>query len=223
MFRPKLEILPAAQRRLWQELGPTPRSFVLYGGTALALRLGHRQSADFDFFSSTPFRPQTLLESMPYLQNAKILQSAENTLTCAVERQGRVQVSYFGGLDLRRVSDPDTAPGNGIYVASLLDIAGCKAGVIQQRAERRDYVDLAAILKSGLDMPTILAAGAAIYGRKFDSGIALRALASLEDGDLKELDTAVREELAAAMAVVKLQQLPVIQGFQGLCGEKGQV
>ncbi|WP_373321508.1 nucleotidyl transferase AbiEii/AbiGii toxin family protein [Rivihabitans pingtungensis] len=28
--------------------------FVLYGGTAIALRLGHRESVDFDFFSDRP-------------------------------------------------------------------------------------------------------------------------------------------------------------------------
>jgi len=52
MFTPNLQILPPAQRRLWDELGHTPREFVLYGGTALALRLGHRHSEDFDFFSN---------------------------------------------------------------------------------------------------------------------------------------------------------------------------
>jgi hypothetical protein len=50
MFKPNLSILPEPQRRLWAELSNTPKTFVLYRGTALALRLGHRQSEDFDFF-----------------------------------------------------------------------------------------------------------------------------------------------------------------------------
>jgi len=41
-FSPKLNILPASQRAIWKELKATPKHFVLYGGTALALRLGHR-------------------------------------------------------------------------------------------------------------------------------------------------------------------------------------
>lgn len=45
-FAPKLEILPLAQQRLWPELAGVPRDFVLYGGTAIALRLGHRSSVD---------------------------------------------------------------------------------------------------------------------------------------------------------------------------------
>ena len=67
MFAPNLSILPEPQRLLWSELRDTAPSFVLYGGTALALRLGHRQSQDFDFFSSRPFRADSLRESIPFL------------------------------------------------------------------------------------------------------------------------------------------------------------
>ena len=56
-FVPNLDILPAAQRTLWPELSATPDNFTLYGGTALALRLGHRASVDFDFFSNDSFDP----------------------------------------------------------------------------------------------------------------------------------------------------------------------
>lgn len=52
-FTPRLDILPTAQRRLWPKLRPIQQfGYVLYGGTAIALRLGHRQSVDFDFFNS---------------------------------------------------------------------------------------------------------------------------------------------------------------------------
>jgi len=51
VFTPNLSILPPPQLRLWSELDATPEAFTLYGGTALALRLGHRTSVDFDFFS----------------------------------------------------------------------------------------------------------------------------------------------------------------------------
>jgi hypothetical protein len=43
-MRPRLDILPAEQQRLWPELSQLPEHFVLYGGTAVALRLGGRQS-----------------------------------------------------------------------------------------------------------------------------------------------------------------------------------
>ena len=58
-FKPRLDILPPAQRALWSEVDATPEHFTLYGGTALALRLGHRQSLDFAFFSRVAFDPRT--------------------------------------------------------------------------------------------------------------------------------------------------------------------
>jgi hypothetical protein len=49
-LEPKLGVLPPAQREIWTSLAPAARlNFVLYGGTAIALHLGHRESLDFDF------------------------------------------------------------------------------------------------------------------------------------------------------------------------------
>lgn len=54
-FEPRLDILPESQRRLWPELDAVPPEFILYGGIALALQLGHRVLEDFDFFSCSGF------------------------------------------------------------------------------------------------------------------------------------------------------------------------
>ncbi|MGH7819091.1 MAG: nucleotidyl transferase AbiEii/AbiGii toxin family protein, partial [Candidatus Binatia bacterium] len=52
-----MALLPDPQRRVFRELGSVPRRFVLYGGTAIMLRLSHRPSLDFDFFSNHPVLP----------------------------------------------------------------------------------------------------------------------------------------------------------------------
>ena len=52
MMEPALDTLPPPQRQLWHELHETPVHFVLYGGTALGLRLAHRESEDCDFFAT---------------------------------------------------------------------------------------------------------------------------------------------------------------------------
>jgi len=135
MFSPKLNILPESQRALWKELKATPKHFVLYGGTALAFRLGHRVSEDFDFFTNSTFEPQDLAGRIPYLRDGKATLQRENTLTVVLDRNGPVSVSFFGGLALKRVSNPDAANDNGVQVASLLDVAGCKMAVIQSRGE----------------------------------------------------------------------------------------
>ena len=97
MFEPRLDALPPAQIALWPERAGTPCDFTLYGGTAIALRLGHRVSADFDFFSTTPFVPAELIAAVPYLSGATMRRSAANTLTVTVERDGS------GGIEQRDV------------------------------------------------------------------------------------------------------------------------
>lgn len=95
-FVPRLDILPAAQRRLWPELNEVPPEFVLYGGTAIALHLGHRTSVDFDFFGDETFDPSKLAPKLPFMANAQITQRGPNTLTGSVDRDGLVKVSFFG-------------------------------------------------------------------------------------------------------------------------------
>lgn len=57
------EILTATQLAVLERLAaaiPAVRDFYLAGGTALALRHGHRRSIDFDFFRAEPFDVQEL-------------------------------------------------------------------------------------------------------------------------------------------------------------------
>lgn len=89
-FEPKLSILPEPQKRLWPELAAVPRAFVLYGGTALALRLGHRASVDFDFFSSAPLDHRALSGALPFLRDAEVLQEEPSAHSgVSVLRNGR--------------------------------------------------------------------------------------------------------------------------------------
>jgi len=189
MFTPKLEILPFAQRQLWNELKDTPKEFVLYRGTALALRLGHRSSEDFDFFANHSFAPDVLRKTIPHLRDAEMVQFEHDTLTAIVDRGGPVKVSFFGGLTLNRVQDPDVAPDNGIRVASLLDVAATKLATIQQRAQARDYEDIAAIIASGISLSEVLAAAIAVYGKHFNGALSLKALTFFADGDLPQLSS----------------------------------
>ena len=61
-FRPHMDILPKAQRAFWPELANVPKEFVLYGGTAIALHLGHRDSVVFDFFRAKSLYLETLMQ-----------------------------------------------------------------------------------------------------------------------------------------------------------------
>jgi hypothetical protein len=78
-FVPQLSVLPASQRALWKELAEMPPEFTLYGGTGVALHLGHRTSVDCDFFAANTIRPGGLYSSIAFLRNAKVIQQEQNT------------------------------------------------------------------------------------------------------------------------------------------------
>ena len=212
---PNLSTLPTAQRALWLELEATPDHFTLYGGTALYL--GHRTSVDFDFFSNASFDPDDLARTVPYLKDAERIQVAPNTLTCRVDRGGPVLVSFFGDLNLGQVAAREQLAGMTLYVASLLDIAGTKAAVVQKRAEVKDYLDIDALLRHGIDLPTILAAGAVVYGRQFNPVVTVKALSYFDD--LPGLPAEVRRRLAAAVAALDVTQLPTLTAYTKRRGE----
>lgn len=210
-FVPRLDILPDPQRRLWDELADVPSEFVLYGGTAVALHLGHRQSVDFDFFGNRPFDSVKLTASIPFMTAATITQREPNTLSGIVDRDGPVKLSFFGVPKLPRLQPPHIAPGNGLKVASLLDLAGIKAAVVQQRAEAKDYIDIAALIQDGrINLPTALAGARAIYGGQFNPQITLKALSYFDDGNLSCLSQETKDYLAKAAREVDLDRLPAI-------------
>ncbi len=216
MLRATLISLPAAQRRLWKELDAVPRGFVLYGGTAIAVRYGHRRSEDFDFFSNEDFVPTDLEAAIPFLHGAIRLQSSRNTLVCRVERGGPVKLSLFGGLALRRVRDPEPVAGlAGLRVASPLDLAATKAKVVQDRAESKDYLDLDRLMAAGIGLHEALGAARAVYGTSFNPLLTLKALCYFGDGDLGTLSPEVQARLLAAAGQVDVARLPEIVALAG--------
>lgn len=214
-FSPRLDVLPDAQRRLWGELSAIPQEFTLYRGTALALRLGHRKSVDFDFFATRTIEVTALEREIPLLSDAKVIQRAKNTLTVLLNRGADVQISFFGVPKLPRLAEPAVAQDNGIKIASLLDLAGTKASVVQVRGEAKDYIDIDALIQTGgVSLPFALAAAQKLSGPSFNPEITLKALSYFDDGDLRRLPKDLKFRLASAVEKVDLDHLPSLEDFQ---------
>ena len=194
MLEPILDILPKAQRELWPALGEVPDNFVLYGGTALALRLGHRSSVDFDFFSSQTLDTEALY-NIPFVADAEVLQREPTALTLSVNPPDPVKVSFFGDIGFGRVRSPDQTADRVLAVASLLDLFGTKLKVLLQRVAARDYLDLAAILRAGVPLQDGLGAAVALYGNEFPPTDAVKALAYYEEDVAGQVDDATRRFL----------------------------
>ena len=120
-----------------------PYSPVLAGGTALALHVGHRVSADFDFFTNHEVDPAAVVLAMQAtLVEVRVLKLEPGT---AVMTANGVKVSLF------QYPYPFAEPTerfSGATVAGVVDIAGMKLIAIMQRGARRDFVDLYTVLRT---------------------------------------------------------------------------
>jgi hypothetical protein len=207
-FHPRMEILPAAQQRLWPELSSTIRlGFVLYGGTAIALRLGHRASVDFDFFSERPLDRDAIKLAFPFLSKSTVVQDESNALSVLVPYGDRdhshVKVSFFGAIGFGRVGSPDTTNDQAMQVASLDDLMATKVKVVLQRAEAKDYRDIAAMADAGVSLAKGLASAREIFGPNFQPSESLKAMVYFEDGDLKTLPAPVKATMVKFVSAVR--------------------
>lgn len=125
--------------------------FVLAGGTAIALHLGHRKSVDFDFFTERTFSTDKVFQEIRRLGfEVKTLQEEKGTLTITADGV-KISLFHYPYPLLEKKADL-----NGIPVAGLIDIASMKLLAITQRGAKRDFVDLYFILQ---DIPFTKAGG----------------------------------------------------------------
>lgn len=202
-FEPRLDILPRAQREFWPQLRfAATLSFVLYGGTAVALLLGHRASVDFDFFRSEPLDKDELRRTFARLSDADVLQDEADTLAVMVPvGTTNVKLSFFGGIGFGRVGVPLQSADGVLLVASMDDLLATKLKAILDRAEARDYRDIAAMLRHGASFERGLGAFRVMFNG--EPATVLRALGWFKDGDLPSLSVQDRDLLTAARDAVR--------------------
>ena len=207
-FKSCIDILPHAQKLLWPELRNAPNlGFTLYGGTAIALRLGHRDSVDFDFFSENPIDRDAIKAAFPFMEASTTLQDQGNTWVVLVsyghsERE-HVKISFFGTIAFGRVGEPDFTDDGVLQVASLDDLMATKVKVVLQRAEAKDYRDVSAMINAGVSLSRGLASARLLYGPNFQPSESLKALVYFDDGDLKTLTDDEKSTLVDAVKVVR--------------------
>jgi hypothetical protein len=210
----ELGVLPAAQREIWSRLAPARGlNLVLYGGTAIALHLGHRESLDFDFFCSEPLDKDRLRAAFRFVNGATILQDAPETLVVVAEMpSGPVKVSFFGGIGFGHINDPALTSDGILLVASLDDLMATKLKATLDRAEAKDYRDIAAMIAAGVSLPAALSAFKAMFDG--EPAQVLRALGFFGDGDLYTLAKADQDALRRARDGV--ERLPEVVVKPGL-------
>ncbi|PIE74331.1 MAG: hypothetical protein CSA19_00290 [Deltaproteobacteria bacterium] len=141
------DMLPKEQRQIYHELSFTKEyGFVLFGGTAIALQLGHRVSVDFDFFRKEELISNDKKKIENFFAPVTILQDEKNTFVFLT--QNGVQLSFFGSISFVQKENAIVLD-NVLLAAKMTDLLATKLKATFDRAEYKDYRDIAEILKNG--------------------------------------------------------------------------
>lgn len=197
MIKLNKDVLPKAQQEIYPKLGEVKNyGFMLFGGTAIALQLGHRQSVDFDFFATERFNEgvKDFLKKLNESLNAIVLQNQTDTMT--FQTSNGVKVSFFGNLDFVKTTNPISTADDTLKIASLSTLLAAKLKVINDRAEWKDYADIANILRSGRTTLDIgLNRFGQIWGNEIPKQQILKSLTYFNDGDLYKLSAEDKKTL----------------------------
>ena len=186
------EILSPRQAHSLRRLGPraTQLGFYLAGGTAIALRLGHRRSVDFDWFRQEPITDPLRLAGEIGAEGVPFVTGWTERGTLYGTAQG-VRLSFLE-YRYKLLQPPETWQEAGCLLAALPDLACMKLAAVAQRGSRKDFVDLFAIGSAGHSLAPMLQDYQAKYGVR-DIGHLLYALAYFDDADAERMPSMVRK------------------------------
>lgn len=173
------EVLPAGWQGVAADLasrGVTARAY-LAGGTAVALWLGHRRSADLDLFTQAAFDASAMRDRLVGLDGLRHVELAEATLYFEL-RGIKVSLITYPYPLLFPATDLD-----GLPVADPRDLGCMKVDAIAARGARRDFLDLHALL-DGYALPSLLEWFTTKYAQaSFNRAHVLKALTYFDDAE----------------------------------------
>ena len=179
MLHKDTHIIPPATFSLIQKLQSISelKDFYLVGGTALALKLGHRNSIDIDLFTQIEFEPHELAETLSTHFDVIINLIKKNALLAVIDNVKCDFIRHNYPLINKPIFEED------ISFLSLEDIAAMKVHAITNSGKRlKDFADLYYLLEI-FSLSEIID----FYKEKyphFNTMIALRAINYFDDLDL---------------------------------------
>lgn len=176
-----LDQLDSARQTVWHKLSRFAGSFVLAGGTAIMLQIGHRRSYDFDCFSEEKLSP-TLLDRVKnaFGPNIQIKTRTKDFLTVTTSDGIEVTFVWYPYKQLRKPIQTDALP-----LFHLDDLVTNKAFTLGRRPAWRDYVDLFIFLKWNLySLDRIIVHAEKRFGGEFNSKLFLQQLTYWDDVDI---------------------------------------
>ncbi len=184
-----LEILTPEQEKLLPYVNKFKTDFVLVGGTAIALHLGHRRSIDFDLFTQKEFDPDKIrleLARKKILNSVGVVQQGQLTLTANQVKMTWWQFEY----NLEPTIDVGFA-----RIPQLVTLGAMKLFALNQRAKWKDYVDLYVLFKhEQMKLKVLTDQAKRMFGPAFNEKLIREQLAYFEDIDYKEKVTWLKKD-----------------------------
>jgi len=116
--------------------------FVLVGGTALSLQIGHRNSVDLDLFTPEDMESEYLQQQLENdFSDFTITLKRSNTLLASINKIKVDLIRFKYGFQYPTVIE------NGLRLANIKDIAPMKLDAITGRGKKKDFFDLYFLLK----------------------------------------------------------------------------
>ena len=115
--------------------------FFLAGGVGLAVRLGHRLSADLDWFTPSPFNAGAIERRLEALAESptQILRHGRHTVRAYY---GTLETSFITYGQVPASPEIMKVAGTEIPVADIAIIAAMKAAALHDRGAKRDFIDI---------------------------------------------------------------------------------
>lgn len=169
------------------------------------MRFRHRESVDFDFFSSECFKEQDLINLFPWLSGCKKIQDAENTYSYITDYNAKI--SFLGGFDFGRIGYPDMDPETGIQIASPEDVFALKLRAVHDRIAVKDFIDVAEFIRQGYSLEHAMMGANTLIKGMIPPEFTIRALMWYDDPEFVNFSQEDRKLIGNACANVNIPKI----------------
>jgi hypothetical protein len=171
------EILTENQLKLLSLLKDFSNDYILVGGTAIALYLGHRYSIDFDLFTSKVIKRKSIKNYL--IKNRhnlnQLIKEEEDQIHFIINN---VKITFFQ----YPFSINETIDFEGIIkIPTLINLAAMKAFALGGRGKWKDYVDIYFLLKDHFSLDDIIKRAEGLFGDVFNDKLFREQLTYFDD------------------------------------------